>query len=166
MKVYVERLYRFQKLTPSWKRLETSSTVFSKLHANSGFCQEKLAEKFQLLTTFLTTFGSYCFQRLPFGLKSAPERFQRRMLTELDGLDSVICIMDDILVHGKTQTELARLTNAKLTLNFPSTNWSLPAITASVQTQTKQQLLRKWDVQEMFQSYGDFLVWSTTNRSS
>ena len=102
-----------------------ASTVFSKLDTNSGFWQEKLAEKSQLLTTFLTPFGRYCFQRLPFGLKSAPERFQRRMLTELEGLDGVICIMDDILVHGRTQAEhdkrldsvLARLTKAKITLN-------------------------------------------------
>ena len=102
------------------------SAVFGKaIYANSGFWQAKLAEKSQLLTTFLTPFGRYCFQRLPFGLKSAPERFQRIVLTELAGLDGMICIMDDILVHGRTQTEndkrldsvLARLTKAKITLN-------------------------------------------------
>ena len=48
------------------------STVFTKIDANSGFWQEKLAENSQLLTTFLTPFGRYCFQRLPFGLKSTP----------------------------------------------------------------------------------------------
>ena len=83
-----------------------------------------LAENSQLLTTFLTPFGKYCFQRLPFGLKSAPERFQKRMLNELEGLEGVICIMDDILVHGKTQKEhderleavLTRLIRARITL--------------------------------------------------
>ena len=49
------------------------STLFTKLDANSGFWQEKLAENCQLLTTFLTPFGRYCFQRVPFDLKSAPE---------------------------------------------------------------------------------------------
>ena len=101
------------------------STVFTKIDANSGFWQEKLAENSQLLTTFLTPFGRYCFQRLPFGLKSAPERFQKRMLNELDGLEGAICIMDDILVHGKTQKEhderfeavLTRLIRARITLN-------------------------------------------------
>ena len=47
------------------------------------------------------------------------------MLTELEGLDGVICIMDDILVHGRTQAEhdkrldsvLGRLTKARITLN-------------------------------------------------
>ena len=100
------------------------STALSKLGANSGYWLEKLAEKSQLPTTFLTPFGRYCFQRLPFGLKSAPERFQRRMLIKLEGLDGVICIMEDILVNGRTQAEhdkrldgvLARLTKAKVTL--------------------------------------------------
>ena len=100
-------------------------TVFTIIDANSGFWLEKLAENSQLLTTFLTPFGRYCFQRLPFGLKSAPERFQKRMLNELEGLEGVICIMDDILVHGKTQKEhderleavLTRLIRARITLN-------------------------------------------------
>ena len=47
------------------------------------------------------------------------------MLTELEGLDEVICIVEDILVHGRTEAEhdkrldsvLARLTKAKITLN-------------------------------------------------
>ncbi|PFX21652.1 Transposon Ty3-I Gag-Pol polyprotein [Stylophora pistillata] len=101
------------------------STVFTKIDANSGFWQEKLAENSQLLTTFLTPFGRYCFQRLPFGLKSAPERFQKRMLYELEGLEGVICIMDDILLHGNTQKQhderleavLTRLIRARITLN-------------------------------------------------
>ena len=54
------------------------------------------------------------------------------MLTELEGLDGVICIMDDILVHGRTQAEhdkrldsvLARLTKAKITLNLEKREFS------------------------------------------
>ena len=38
------------------------STVFKIIDANSGFWQQKLAENSQLLTTFLTPFGRYCFQ--------------------------------------------------------------------------------------------------------
>ena len=44
--------------------------VFSMLDANSGFWQEKLAEKSQLLTTFLTPFGRYSFQRLRFEMST------------------------------------------------------------------------------------------------
>lgn len=77
--------------------------MFTKIDANSGFGQEKLAENSQLLTAFLIPFGRHCFQQLPFGLKSAPERFQKRMQKKLERFEGVICIMDDILVHGKTQ---------------------------------------------------------------
>ena len=107
------------------------STLFTKLDANSGFWREKLAENSQLLTTFLTPFSRYCFKRVPFGLKSAPKRFQKRMLTELEDLEGVICIMDDSLVHGKTQkqhddrleTVIQRLTKARITLNPESANF-------------------------------------------
>lgn len=47
--------------------------VFSKLDANSGFWQIPLSKKSQLLTTFVTPFGRYCFNKLPFGISSASE---------------------------------------------------------------------------------------------
>ena len=51
--------------------------VLSKLDANSGFWQIKLADKSLFLTTFITPFGRFQFNRLPFGITSAPEHFQR-----------------------------------------------------------------------------------------
>ena len=45
--------------------------IFSKLNANSGFWQIPLDDKLKLLTTFVTPFGCYCFNRLPFGISSA-----------------------------------------------------------------------------------------------
>ena len=38
---------------------------FSKLDANSGFWQINLAPESRLLTTFITPFGRFCFNRLP-----------------------------------------------------------------------------------------------------
>ena len=79
--------------------------IFSKLDANSGFWQIPLSKESTLLTTFITPYGRYCFNRLCFGISSAPEHFQRRMSQLLEGLDGVVCQMDDILVHAETQEQ-------------------------------------------------------------
>ena len=98
--------------------------VFSKLDANSGFWQIPLSAESAALTTFVTPFGRYHFNRLPFGITSAPEHLQRRMQEVLHGLQGVVCLMDNVLVHGKMQSEhdqclnavLVRLTESGLTL--------------------------------------------------
>ena len=99
--------------------------VFSKLDANSGFWQIPLAEKSKPLTTFVTPSGRYWFNKLPFGISSAPEHFQKRMSQILIGLKGVVVLMDDVLVNGKDQEEhdarleavLQRLKSAGVTLN-------------------------------------------------
>jgi len=52
------------------------SRFFSALDASSGFLQIPLDPSSARLTTFITPFGRYCFNRLPFGITSAPEIFQ------------------------------------------------------------------------------------------
>jgi hypothetical protein len=49
------------------------ATVFSKLDANSGLWQVPLALDSRPLTTFITPFGRYWFNKLPFGISSVPE---------------------------------------------------------------------------------------------
>ena len=74
---------------------------------------------------FITPFGRYCFNKLPFGISSAPELFQHRMNRILKGLDGVLCHMDDVLVHGVDKAEhdarlaavLKRIEEAGVTLN-------------------------------------------------
>ena len=69
--------------------------------------------------------GRYCFNKLPFGILSAPEHFQRRMSELLTSLQGVLCHMDDILVFGKDDAEhnqrletvLRRVEEAGETLN-------------------------------------------------
>ena len=106
--------------------------VFSTLDANSGFWQIPLDRDSALLTTFITPFGRYCFHHLPFGITSAPEHFQRRMSEILSDLEGVVCMMDDVLVHGQTSEEhdkrlekvLQRLQEAGLTLNKQKCHFS------------------------------------------
>ncbi|KAK3101745.1 hypothetical protein FSP39_006077 [Pinctada imbricata] len=101
------------------------STVFSKLDAMCGFHQIPLDEESSLLTTFITPFGRYCYKRLPFGITSASEIFQRPMTDILKGLDGVETIIDDVLIYGRNMTEhderlklvLERIQNAEIKLN-------------------------------------------------
>lgn len=99
--------------------------VFSKLDVTSGFWQVPLHEESQPLTTFINPFGRYCFQRLPFGISSAPEHFQLRISQIITGAKGALCHADDILVYGKDRAEhderlqevLKRCEKAGLTLN-------------------------------------------------
>ena len=49
--------------------------IFSTLDANRGFWQVPLDQSSRSLTTFLTPYGRYCFNKLPCGICSAPEYF-------------------------------------------------------------------------------------------
>lgn len=99
--------------------------IFSKLDANSGFWQIPLSDESKKFTTFITPFGRFCFNRLPFGISSAPEHFQKQLSSILEGLSGVVCLMDDVLIWGSCKEEhderlrnvLEKICSAGITLN-------------------------------------------------
>jgi len=103
----------------------SGAKVFSKLDANSGFYQIKLTPQSALVTTFITPFGRFCYNRLPFGITSAPEYFQKRMQSVLAGVEGTVNVIDDTLVFRRNQTEhderlekvFQKLEKAGITLN-------------------------------------------------
>ncbi len=74
--------------------------VFSKLDATHGFWQVALDEESSRKCTFNTPEGRFCFKRLPFGISSAPEVFQKIASQMFEGIEGVEIIVDDILVWG------------------------------------------------------------------
>jgi len=70
--------------------------VFTVLVVKSGYLQMKLDYESSLLTTI--TIGRYRWLKLPFGIKSAPELYQRVMDEMLEDVDHAYAIMDDILI--------------------------------------------------------------------
>ncbi|UYV61148.1 K02A2.6-like, partial [Cordylochernes scorpioides] len=110
--------------------------VFTKLDANSGFWQIPLSSESSALTTFITPFGRFRFKRLPFGISSAPEIFQKRMGQILEGLEGTLCHMDDIMVYGSCQEEhdkrletvLTRVSKSGLTLNKDKCKFAVTTI--------------------------------------
>ena len=80
--------------------------VFTKLDVRSGFWHVMLDEKSSFLTTFQTPFGRFRWKRMPFGISSAPEVFQRRMHELIEGLQGVEVVADDFVVVGFGHTHL------------------------------------------------------------
>ena len=80
------------------------ATVFSTLDPRSGFWQIQLEEESSFLTTFSTPFGRYRYLRMPFGISTASEFFQRTMELLFAGYPCEI-IVDDILVWGRDVAE-------------------------------------------------------------
>ena len=79
--------------------------VFLKLDVNSGFYQIELTPESALLTTFITPFGRFCYNRLRFGITYAPDYFQQRMQSVLVGVEGTVNMIDDTLVYGKDHAE-------------------------------------------------------------
>ena len=75
------------------------------MDAASGYHQIHLEEESAKYTTFITPFGRYKFARVPFGIMSVSEIFQRRMSEMLQGIEGISVYHDDIIVAGRTLEE-------------------------------------------------------------
>ena len=96
-----------------------------------GYWQIPLDESSQLLTTFNTPFGRYCFTRMPFAIKSAQEVLQKRISQHFDDIEGVATDIDDIFIWGSDEDEhdrrlkatLQKCEEINLTLNERSSKW-------------------------------------------
>ena len=96
--------YPLKTLSDSLPEL-SGARYFTKLDARSGYWTIKLDNDSSYLTTFNTPYGRYRFLRLPFGLKSAQDEFQRKIDYCCVGLRGAVAIVNDVLVYGKTPAE-------------------------------------------------------------
>lgn len=74
--------------------------VFSVLDLRNGFWQMELDSRSADLTTFMTPFGRYRWERVPFGLNCAPEMFQKKMDQIFGDIPNVEIYFDDMFVSG------------------------------------------------------------------
>ena len=63
------------------QRVDSTSgcKILSFLDAYSGYHQITMKETDQVVTSFITPYGSYCYITMPFGLKNASATYQRCM---------------------------------------------------------------------------------------
>nr|XP_055073117.1 uncharacterized protein K02A2.6-like [Misgurnus anguillicaudatus] len=82
----------------------SGGTVFSKIDLASAYQQVLVEDECKLLLTINTHRGLFVYNRLPFGVSSAPSIFQRIMENIMKDLD-VVVYLDDLLVTGRTEQE-------------------------------------------------------------
>ncbi|XP_062544137.1 uncharacterized protein K02A2.6-like [Armigeres subalbatus] len=100
--------------------------IRSKLDIREAFLQIELDPVSRDVTTFITSKGLFRFKRMPFGLVTAPETFQRVMDEILTGCEGVYWYLDDVMVEGTTVEEhdarlnevLNRFKNRNVQLNW------------------------------------------------
>ena len=78
--------------------------VFTVLDAKDGFHKVRLDNESSFLTTFWTPFGRHRHLRMPQGISSVPNEYQRRQNEALAGLDGLEVIADDILCYGSGES--------------------------------------------------------------
>ncbi|XP_029054611.2 uncharacterized protein K02A2.6-like [Osmia bicornis bicornis] len=100
--------YMFPKFEEIVARLKNAK-VFCKLDAQSGFWMVPLDEGSSKLCTFQTHWGRYSFNRLPFGLKSAPEICHRIIAQTVEGIRNVASYQDDLLIWAESEEELKEI---------------------------------------------------------
>jgi len=97
-------LPRIDQIVDSTAGCETLSF----LDAYSSYHQIKMKESDQLVTSFITPFGMYCYVTMSFGLRNAGATYQRCMLHVFGkhiGL-TVEAYVDDIVVKSKQRGDL------------------------------------------------------------
>ena len=110
--------------------------TFTKLDLAHAYLQIPLDAESEKFTTINTHRGLYQYNRLPFGISSAPAIFQRTIENILQNLPHTCVYLDDILVTGKTESEhiqnleevLTRLEKAGLRLKKQKCSFMLPSV--------------------------------------
>jgi hypothetical protein len=81
--------------------------MFSLLDGFSGYNQVLVSQPDQIKTTFRTKWGTYAYQKMPFGLINVGATFQRAMDITFRGLinKSMVVYLDDITIYSRDRSE-------------------------------------------------------------
>ena len=119
---------------------------FSKIDLKNAYLQMEVEETSKQYLTINTHKGLFRYNRLPFGIKTAPSIWQRAMEQTLQGIPNVEVMLDDIIVTGKSdaahlenlEAVLKRLAEKNLRINIQkcASSWNVLNIAAMRLTKT------------------------------
>ncbi|XP_068204810.1 uncharacterized protein [Palaemon carinicauda] len=109
----------------------SNSTYLTQIDLLKGYYQIKLTETAKEISLFITPFGLFSYNVMPFGLANAPATFQRVMSLILQDLEKVFVYLDDIIIASDTWVNhiqkikevFSRLKQHGLTINLAKSNF-------------------------------------------
>ncbi|XP_068213182.1 uncharacterized protein [Palaemon carinicauda] len=109
----------------------SNSTYLTQIDLLKGYYQIKLTETAKEISSFITPFGLFSYNVMPFGLANAPATFQRVMSLILQDLEKVFVYLDDIIIASDTwinhiqkiKEVFSRLKEHGLTINLAKSNF-------------------------------------------
>uniref|UniRef100_A0A2N9GBH6 RNase H type-1 domain-containing protein n=1 Tax=Fagus sylvatica TaxID=28930 RepID=A0A2N9GBH6_FAGSY len=86
------------------EKLESTNAVFSFMDGFSGYNQIKMAEEDKSKTAFVTHWGTFVYDVMPFGLKNAGATYQRAMVTLFHDMihHEIEVYVDDMIAKSRT----------------------------------------------------------------
>jgi len=96
--------YPIPKISDLFARL-AGGKYFTKLDLSQAYQQVCLDERSKALVVINTHRGLFRYNRLPYGISSAPAIFQRTMEALLQGVPKVVVYLDDILIASSSEEE-------------------------------------------------------------
>ena len=109
---------------------------FSKIDLKNAYLQMEVEDTSKQYLTINTHKGLFQYNRMPFGIKTAPSIWQRAMEQTLQGIPNVEVMLDDIIVTGKSdaahlenlEAVLKRLAEKNLRINVQKCRFFLERI--------------------------------------
>ncbi|KAI5166431.1 hypothetical protein NEIRO03_0849 [Nematocida sp. AWRm78] len=97
--------YPFPNLYDTIREIPPGMKMFSQIDLRQGYHQVEIEPNSKKYTGFIIEKYHYVYNRMPFGLKNAPQLFQKIIVDRVGDLPFVKVFLDNILVYSQNREE-------------------------------------------------------------